>query len=177
MFCCGKLNRSTNRCSQRLKTLDCWGKSKLGAWMVHLKLYFNDTNGCLPSMLITCKSWLFPEYLGTGLLFPLLPSGTKESPTDNNLEGWYKQLSKKAIGNKLGYYKLLQFLIEEQGVMEPLIYQVLSGDATVGDLRRVNRVYDKKQRQVIQYTGEYISGMLAMEQLLEALMYITPEPI
>ncbi|KRZ64058.1 hypothetical protein T08_16175, partial [Trichinella sp. T8] len=31
----------------------------------------------------------------------------------------------------------------------------LSGNVTVGDLRRVNKVYAQKQRQVAQYTGEY----------------------
>ncbi|KRZ84023.1 hypothetical protein T08_9583 [Trichinella sp. T8] len=33
----------------------------------------------------------------------------------------------------------------EQGVMDTLIQQVLSGNVTVGDLRRVNRVYAQKQ--------------------------------
>ncbi|KRY15304.1 hypothetical protein T01_8623 [Trichinella spiralis] len=46
--------------------------------------------------------------------------------------------------------------------MDTLIQQVLSGNATVGDLRRV-----------AQYTGEYINGRRTLEQFLEALMYIT----
>ncbi|KRX53075.1 hypothetical protein T09_7520 [Trichinella sp. T9] len=53
----------------------------------------------------------------------------------------------------------------------------LSGNVTVGDLRRVNKVYAQKQRQVAQYTGEYTNGRRTLEQFLEALMYITPEPI
>ncbi|KRX78406.1 hypothetical protein T06_16672 [Trichinella sp. T6] len=40
----------------------------------------------------------------------------------------------------------------------PLWNQVPSGNATVGDLRRVNKVYAQKQRQVAQYTGEYTNG-------------------
>ncbi|KRZ66469.1 hypothetical protein T10_8390 [Trichinella papuae] len=36
--------------------------------------------------------------------------------------------------------------------MDTLIQQVLSGSATVGDLRRVNRVYAKKQQLVAHYT-------------------------
>ncbi|KRX18117.1 hypothetical protein T07_13777 [Trichinella nelsoni] len=76
-----------------------------------------------------------------------------------------------------GCYELLQILIAEQGVMDTLIRQVLSGNATVGDLRRVNKVYAEKQQRVAQYTGEYTNGSRTLEQFLEALMYITPEPI
>ncbi|KRY04410.1 hypothetical protein T01_9227, partial [Trichinella spiralis] len=49
-------------------------------------------------------------------------------------------------------------LIAEQGVIDTLIQQVLSGNVTIGDLRRVNRVYAQKQRRVAQYTGEYTNG-------------------
>ncbi|KRX13019.1 hypothetical protein T07_7291 [Trichinella nelsoni] len=61
--------------------------------------------------------------------------------------------------------------------MDTLIPQVLLGNVTVGDLRRVNRVYAQKQRQVAQYTGECTNGRRTLEQFLEALMYITPETI
>ncbi|KRY03660.1 hypothetical protein T12_1319 [Trichinella patagoniensis] len=61
--------------------------------------------------------------------------------------------------------------------MDTLIQQVLSGNVTVGELRRVNRVYAQKQRRVAQYTGEYTNGRRTLEQFLEALMYITPQPI
>ncbi|KRZ96690.1 hypothetical protein T08_15203 [Trichinella sp. T8] len=71
----------------------------------------------------------------------------------------------------------LQLLIAEQGVMDTLIQQVLSGNVTVGDLRRLNRVYAQKQRQVAQYTGEYTNVRRTLKQFLEALMYIPPEPI
>ncbi|KRX37166.1 hypothetical protein T05_4423 [Trichinella murrelli] len=57
------------------------------------------------------------------------------------------------------------------------VRQELSGNATVGDLRRVNKVYAEKQQRVAQYTGEYTNGSRTKEQFLEALMYITPEPI
>ncbi|KRX70291.1 hypothetical protein T06_15288 [Trichinella sp. T6] len=74
--------------------------------------------------------------------------------TNNHLEGWHSRLNRKA------------------GVR-----QELSGNATVGDLRRVNKVYAEKQQWVAQYTGEYTNGSRTKEQFLEALMYITPEPI
>ncbi|KRX27836.1 hypothetical protein T07_11755 [Trichinella nelsoni] len=54
--------------------------------------------------------------------------------------------------------------------MDTLIQQVLSGNATVGDLRRVNKVYAQKQRQVARYTGEYTNGRRTLEQFLEALI-------
>ncbi|KRY60569.1 hypothetical protein T03_6012 [Trichinella britovi] len=78
---------------------------------------------------------------------------------------------------KLESYELVELLIAEQGVMDTLIQQVLSGNATVGDLRRVSKVYAQKQVQVAQYTGEYTNGRRTLQQILEALMYITPEPI
>ncbi|KRZ51174.1 hypothetical protein T02_9216 [Trichinella nativa] len=81
--------------------------------------------------------------------------------TINHLEGWHSRLNRK-VGkghNGIG------------------VRQELSGNATVGDLRRVNKVYAEKQQRVAQYTGEYTNGSRTKEQFLEALMYITPEPI
>ncbi|KRZ56024.1 hypothetical protein T02_12790 [Trichinella nativa] len=61
--------------------------------------------------------------------------------------------------------------------MGTLIQQMISRNATVGDLRRVNKVYAEKQQRVAQYTGEYTSGSCTLEQYLEALMYITTKLI
>ncbi|KRZ49092.1 Structure-specific endonuclease subunit SLX1 -like protein, partial [Trichinella nativa] len=97
--------------------------------------------------------------------------------TNSHLEGLHNRLNRKADKSHNGFYELLELLIAEQGVMDTLIQQVLSGNVTVGDLRRVNKVYAQKQRQVAQYTGEYTNGRRTLEQFLEALMYITPEPI
>ncbi|KRY37921.1 hypothetical protein T01_10286 [Trichinella spiralis] len=97
--------------------------------------------------------------------------------TNNHLEGWHNRLNRKAGKGHNGLYELLQLLIAEQGVMDTLIQQVLSGNATVGDLRRVNKVYAEKQQRVAQYTCEYTNGSRTLEQFLEALMYITPELI
>ncbi|KRX32286.1 hypothetical protein T06_11443 [Trichinella sp. T6] len=68
------------------------------------------------------------------------------------------RLGIKAGKSHNGLYELLQLLISEQGVMDTLIQQVLSGNATVGDLRRVNKIYAQKQRQVARYTCEYTNG-------------------
>ncbi|KRY13232.1 hypothetical protein T01_14948 [Trichinella spiralis] len=97
--------------------------------------------------------------------------------TNNHWEGWHNRLNRKAAKSHNGFYELLELLIAEQGVMDTLIQQVLSGNVTVGDLRRVNRVYAQKQRRVAQYTGEYTNGRRTLEQFLAALMYLTPEPI
>ncbi|KRZ84569.1 hypothetical protein T08_10493 [Trichinella sp. T8] len=70
------------------------------------------------------------------------------SKTNNHLEGWHNRLNRKAAKSHNGLYELLQILIAEQGVMDTLIQQVLSGNVTVGDLRRVNKVYAEKQQQV-----------------------------
>ncbi|KRZ01678.1 hypothetical protein T11_16040 [Trichinella zimbabwensis] len=97
--------------------------------------------------------------------------------TNNHLEGWHNWLNRKAAKGHNGLYELLQMLIAEHGVMDTLIQQVLAGNATVGDLRRVNKVYAEKQQWVAQYMGEYTNSNRTLEQFLEALMYITPEPI
>ncbi|KRZ01569.1 hypothetical protein T11_13016 [Trichinella zimbabwensis] len=68
--------------------------------------------------------------------------------TNNDLEGWHNGLNRKADKIYNGFYELLQLLIAEQGVMDTLVQQVESGNATVGDLRRVNKVYAEKQQRV-----------------------------
>ncbi|KRX45386.1 hypothetical protein T05_6568 [Trichinella murrelli] len=98
-------------------------------------------------------------------------------PITTWIEGWHNRLNRKAGKSHNGFYELLQLLIAEQGVMDTLIQQVLSGNMIVDDLRQVNKVYAEKQQRVAQYTGEYTNGSRTLEQLLEALMYITPEPI
>ncbi|KRX62561.1 Actin-3 [Trichinella sp. T9] len=75
--------------------------------------------------------------------------------TNNHLEGWHNRLNRKAGKSHNGFYELLELLIAEQGVMDTLIQQALPGNMTVGDLRRVYKVYAQKQRQVAQYTGEF----------------------
>ncbi|KRZ05321.1 PiggyBac transposable element-derived protein 3 [Trichinella zimbabwensis] len=117
------------------------------------------------------QEWMTDERL------PLWNVHSVNIRTNNHLEGWHNRLNRKAGKSHNGLYELLQLLIAEQGVMDTLIQQVLSGNATVGDLRRVNRVYAEKQQRVAQYTGEYTNGRRTLEQFLAALMHLTPEPI
>ncbi|KRZ04534.1 hypothetical protein T11_10756 [Trichinella zimbabwensis] len=118
----------------------------------------------------------FPEWV-TDERLPLWNVHNVNIRTNNHLEGWHNRLNKRASKSHIGLYELLQLLIAEQGVMDTMIQQVLSENATVGDLRRVNIVYAKKQQRVAQYTGEYTNGRRTLEQFLEALMYIKPEAI
>ncbi|KRY00100.1 hypothetical protein T4E_10371 [Trichinella pseudospiralis] len=61
--------------------------------------------------------------------------------------------------------------------METLIIQRPSGNAAAGDLKRVNRVYAEKQRQVIREIQIILGNRRTLEQFLEALMYLSSEPI
>ncbi|KRZ04540.1 hypothetical protein T11_5919 [Trichinella zimbabwensis] len=119
----------------------------------------------------TLSEWVTDERL------PLWNVHNVNIRTNNHLEGWHNRLNKRASKSHIGLYELLQLLIAEQGVMDTMIQQVLSENATLGDLRRVNIVYAKKQQRVAQYTGEYTNGRRTLEQFLEALMYIKPEAI
>ncbi|KRY42870.1 hypothetical protein T01_11144 [Trichinella spiralis] len=98
-------------------------------------------------------------------------------PATNFGMGFFARLDKKDAGNKLGFYKLLQLLIEEHGAMEALINLMLSGNTVAVELRWINRVYAEKQRLVIRYTDDCTSGRHTLEQFLEALMYLPPEQI
>ncbi|KRY22645.1 hypothetical protein T12_8146 [Trichinella patagoniensis] len=108
-----------------------------------------------------------------GTLAALFQYFRQEWMTDERLPLW----NVYNIGTVGSTEKRLKVITSEQGVMDTLIQQVLSGNATVGDLRRVNKVYTEKQQRVAQYTGEYTNGSRTLEQLLEALMYITRELI
>ncbi|XP_003376590.1 hypothetical protein Tsp_00796 [Trichinella spiralis] len=101
------------------------------------------------------QEWIIDEKL------PLWNVYNVNVSTNNHLEGWHTRLNIKRL------------LI----AVRTLIQQVISRNATVGDLGRVNKVYAEKQQRVAQHTGEYTSGSCTLEQYLEALMYITTELI
>ncbi|KRX71811.1 hypothetical protein T06_3107 [Trichinella sp. T6] len=86
------------------------------------------------------QEWMIDERLPLGNVYDV------NIRTNNHLEGWHNRLNRKAGKSHNELYELLQLLISEQGVMDTLIQQVLSGNATVGDLRRVIKVYAQKQR-------------------------------
>ncbi|KRY10906.1 hypothetical protein T12_6287 [Trichinella patagoniensis] len=109
--------------------------------------------------------------LATAFL-PVPQVDTGVSLLEAGTTGEHNRLNRKAGKSHNGFYELLQLLIAEQGVMDTLIQQVLSGNATVGDLRRVNMDYAEEQRRVALYLREYNNGRRTLEQFLEALMYL-----
>ncbi|KRZ76026.1 hypothetical protein T10_8268 [Trichinella papuae] len=94
-----------------------------------------------------------------------------------NISGWHNRLIEKADKSHLRFYELLKLLITEHSAMDTLIGQLRSENATSGNLRRVSSVYSEKHQRVKQYMGEHMSGRRTLRQFLEALMYVTPEPI
>ncbi|KRY13490.1 hypothetical protein T12_14761 [Trichinella patagoniensis] len=73
--------------------------------------------------------------------------------------------------------KTFLLMQKEQGVMETLANQLLSRNPVAGSVRQKNNKYAKKQRRVMIYIGEYTSGRRTLERFLEALIYLTPQPI
>ncbi|KRY40769.1 hypothetical protein T01_2789 [Trichinella spiralis] len=55
----------------------------------------------------------------------------------------------------LGFYELLQLLIDEQGSTETLIQQVTSGRVTASDLQIKNKKYEELQQRITALTAEY----------------------
>ncbi|KRZ40471.1 hypothetical protein T4C_2572 [Trichinella pseudospiralis] len=52
--------------------------------------------------------------------------------TNNHLESWHNWLNKKVGGNKLGLFKLIHLLKDEQGEIEALINHLLSRSPAAG---------------------------------------------
>ncbi|KRY07446.1 hypothetical protein T12_2474 [Trichinella patagoniensis] len=104
----------------------------------------------------------------TGTLAALFQYFWQEWMTDERLPLWnVHNLNRKAGKSHNGFYELLELLIAEQGVMDTLIQQVLSGNVTVGDLRRFML---RSNKGFAQYTGEYTNSSRTLEHFLEALI-------
>ncbi|XP_003377098.1 hypothetical protein Tsp_01292 [Trichinella spiralis] len=58
----------------------------------------------------------------------------------------------------LGFYELLQLLIDEQGSTETLNQQVTSGRVTARDLQIKNKKYEELQQRITALTAEYNGG-------------------
>ncbi|KRX30194.1 hypothetical protein T05_758, partial [Trichinella murrelli] len=77
--------------------------------------------------MLLATAFLPVPHVNTGV--SLLEAGTTVNiRTNNHLEGWHNRLNRKAGKSHNGLYELLQLLISEQGVMDTLIQQVLSGN-------------------------------------------------
>ncbi|KRY10908.1 hypothetical protein T12_12453 [Trichinella patagoniensis] len=65
----------------------------------------------------------------------------------------------------LGFYELLQLLIDEQGSTETLIQQVTSGRVTARDLQIKNKKYEELQQRITALTAEYNGGRVTARDL------------
>ncbi|KRZ55125.1 hypothetical protein T02_13521 [Trichinella nativa] len=93
----------------------------------------------------------------------------------NDLEGWHFKMNRLAGKRHLGFYELLQLLIDEQGSTETLIQQVTSGRVTARDLQIKNKKYEELQQRITALTAEYNGGTRTLEQFLRAVAYLVPE--
>ncbi|KRY07866.1 hypothetical protein T12_8884 [Trichinella patagoniensis] len=95
--------------------------------------------------------------------------------TNNDLEGWHFKMNRFAGKRHLGFYELLQLLIDEQGSTETLNQQVTSGCVTASDLQIKNKKYEELQQRITALTAEYDGGTRTLEQFLRAVAYLVPE--
>ncbi|KRY07827.1 hypothetical protein T12_2728, partial [Trichinella patagoniensis] len=85
---------------------------------------------------------------------------------------WYQQhfkMNRLAGKRHLGFYELLQLLIDEQGSTETLNQQVTSGRVTANDLHIKNKKYEQLQQRITALTAEYDGGTRTMQQLLRVV--------
>ncbi|KRY02770.1 hypothetical protein T12_11418, partial [Trichinella patagoniensis] len=64
------------------------------------------------------------------VFLPVPQVDTGVSLLEAGTTGWHNRLNRKAGKSHNGFYELLELLIAEQGVMDTLIQQVLSGNVT-----------------------------------------------
>ncbi|KRY43814.1 hypothetical protein T03_5649 [Trichinella britovi] len=84
--------------------------------------------------------------------------------TNNDLEGWHFKMNRLAGKRHLGFYELLQLLIDEHVSTETLIQQVTSGRVTASDLQIKNKKYEEVQLRITALTAEYDGDTHTMEQ-------------
>ncbi|KRZ88611.1 hypothetical protein T08_11181 [Trichinella sp. T8] len=113
--------------------------------------------------------WMPPDRLPTCNVYDV------NIHTNNDLEGWHFKMNRLAGKRHLGFYELLQLLIDEQGSTETLIQQVTSGRVTASDLQIKNKKYEELQQRITALTAEYDGGTRTLEQFLKAVAYQVPE--
>ncbi|KRZ68879.1 hypothetical protein T10_12638 [Trichinella papuae] len=90
---------------------------------------------------------------------------------------WHNQINKNSVS---GFVSCSCSLKQNSVFWIPqfkLINFWIPGDASVGNLRRVNSVYAEKAGRVAQYAGKYTSGRHTLKQFHQVMMCITPELI
>ncbi|XP_003382167.1 conserved hypothetical protein [Trichinella spiralis] len=113
--------------------------------------------------------WMSPDRL------PLWNVYNVNIRTNNDLEDWHFKMNRLAGKRHLGFYELLQLLIDEQVSTETLIQHVISGRVTASDLQIKNKKYEELQQRITALTAEYSGGTRTLEQFLRAVAYLVPE--
>ncbi|XP_003381943.1 hypothetical protein Tsp_11043 [Trichinella spiralis] len=125
-----------------------------------VKLLGRDATGSVAVLFNYFRvEWMPPDRL------PLWNVYNVNIRTNNDLEGWHFKINRLAGKRHLGFYELLQLLIDEQGSTETLIQQVTSGRVTANDL----------QQRITALTAEYDGGTRTMEQFLRSVAYLVPK--
>ncbi|XP_003382123.1 hypothetical protein Tsp_08977, partial [Trichinella spiralis] len=83
--------------------------------------------------------------------------------TNNDLEDWHFKMNRLAGKRHIGFYELLQLLIDEQGSTETLIQQIK------------NKKYEELQQRITALTAEYDDGTRTLEPFLKVVAYRVPE--
>ncbi|XP_003381942.1 hypothetical protein Tsp_11042 [Trichinella spiralis] len=126
-----------------------------------VKLLGRDATGSVAVLFNYFRvEWMPPDRL------PLWNVYNVNIRTNNDLEGWHFKINRLAGKRHLGFYELLQLLIDEQQVStETLIQHVISGRVTANDL----------QQRITALTAEYDGGTRTMEQFLRSVAYLVPK--
>ncbi|KRY28672.1 hypothetical protein T01_12879 [Trichinella spiralis] len=135
-----------------------------------VKLLGRDATGSVAVLFNYFRvEWMPPDRL------PLWNVYNVNIRTNNDLEGWHFKMNRLAGKRHLGFYELLQLLIDEQGSTETLIQQVTSGRVTANDLQVKNKKYEELQQRITALTAEYDGGTRTMEQFLRSVAYLVPK--
>ncbi|KRY28844.1 hypothetical protein T01_1412 [Trichinella spiralis] len=117
---------------------------------VAVELLGRDATGSIAALFNYFRvEWMPPDRL------PMWNVYNVNIRTNNDLEGWHFKMNRLAGKRHLGFYELLQLLIDEQGSTETLIQQK----------------YEELQQRITALTAEYNGGTRTLEQFLRAVAY------
>ncbi|XP_003369381.1 reverse transcriptase family protein [Trichinella spiralis] len=124
---------------------------------VAVELLGRDATGSIAALFNYFRvEWMLPDRL------PMWNVYNVNIRTNNDLEGWHFKMNRLAGKRHLGFYELLQLLIDEQGSTETLFQQV----TTIK-----NKKYEELQQRIAALTAEYNGGTRTLEQFLRAVAY------
>ncbi|KRX51856.1 hypothetical protein T09_12349 [Trichinella sp. T9] len=126
---------------------------------VAVELLGRDATGSIAALFNYFRvEWMPPDRL------PMWNVYNVNIRTNNDLESWHFKMNRLAGKRHLGFYELLQLLIDEHVSTETLIQQVTSGRVTACDLQIKNKKYEEVQLRITALTAEYDGDTHTMEQ-------------